>query len=628
MKINLLDKSVSDKIAAGEVIERPVSIVKELVENSIDAGASSIVVEIKKGGHDYIRVTDNGFGIEKKEIEKAFIRHATSKISNETDLENLITLGFRGEALASIAAVTRMEVVSKTPDEKTGIRLTIHAGEIISKSSIGCPDGTTMIVRDLFYNTPARLKFMKSESSDTSQITSFMSNIAVGFPKISFRYIVNGKIIFTTDGSGELSNSIMQVYNHNDFTSLIEINDEIPGLKIRGLISRPSINRNTRKMQIYLVNGRVIESKVVDEGIGEGYRERLFEGRFPIAFLLLELDPKAIDVNIHPNKKVIKFDDEKRVKDFIADTIHSAITSADSMPRPASENILNSKHNNIIEDYDFEISLPESSEINSLREKEDSEDLMEDIFSNSQDGTVTEQMSLASILREESIERESLNEHLESASTVEEDVTSFDIKKKDNNISWDEIRPIGVVFATYILVTDDVYFYIIDQHAAHERIYYEKFVNSYLEEGHSGSTTQLIAVGIIIDLTPQEKSLIENKMSILKSLGFEIESFGPGSVIIRGVPDFMNMEEAEIFARNVIEDTDENADIRNKIAIDKLITKSCKSAVKANDYLTDEEVSSLLSTLRNCNNPYSCPHGRPTIIKFSKYELERMFKRA
>lgn len=622
MKINLLDKSVSDKIAAGEVIDRPVSIVKELVENSIDARASSIVVEIKKGGHDYLRVTDNGFGIEKKEIEKAFIRHATSKISSETDLENLITLGFRGEALASIAAVTRMEVVSKTSDEKTGIRLAIHAGEIISKSSIGCPDGTTMIIRDLFYNTPARLKFMKSESSDTSQITSFMSNIAVGFPKISFRYIVNGKIIFTTDGSGELKNSIMQVYNHNDFTNLIEINDEIPGLKISGLISRPSINRNTRKMQIYLVNGRVIESKVVDEGIGEGYRERLFEGRFPIAFLLLELDPKAIDVNIHPNKKVIKFDDEKRVKDFIADTIHSAITSADSMPRPASENILNSKID--------QTSISELDSIHCDLDKGDNsrDDCFVDIYARP-DYNSTEQMSLASILREENIARENSYNCIEQEKAQEREqlLSNFDMEHT-NEIPWEYLRPIGIVFATYILATDDVYFYIIDQHAAHERIYYEKFVTTYMEEGHSGSTTQLLAVGIVIDLTPQEESLIENKMSILQSLGFEIESFGPGSVIIRGVPDFMNMKEAEIFARNVIEDTDENADFRNQVAIDKLITKSCKSAVKANDYLTDEEVSSLLNTLRNCKNPYSCPHGRPTIIKFSKYEMERMFKRA
>ena len=623
MKINLLDKAVSDKIAAGEVIERPVSIVKELVENSIDAGATSIVVEIKKGGHDYLRVTDNGSGIEKNQIEKAFIRHATSKISSEKDLENLITLGFRGEALASIAAVTRMEVVSKTSDEKTGIKLTIHAGEIISKSSIGCPNGTTMIIRDLFYNTPARLKFMKSESSDTSQITSFMSNIAIGFPKISFRYIVNGKIVFTTDGSGELKNSIMQVYNHNDFTNLIEINDEIPGLKISGLISRPSINRNTRKMQIYLVNGRVIESKVIDEGIGEGYRERLFEGRFPIAFLLLELDPKAIDVNIHPNKKVIKFDDEKRVKDFIADTIHSAITSADSVPRPISENTLSEK---IIDQTSVNISNSVQSDMENSDASQD--DYFVDIYSKPEHDS-TKQISLASILREENIARENSYNSIEQEKAQEREqlLSNFDMEHTDE-IPWEYLRPIGIVFATYILATDNLYFYIIDQHAAHERIYYEKFVTNYTDEGHSGSTTQLLAVGIVIDLTPQEESLIENKMSILQSLGFEIESFGPGSVIIRGVPDFMNMEEAEIFARNVIEDTDENVDIRNQVAIDKLITKSCKSAVKANDYLTDEEVSSLLSALRNCKNPYSCPHGRPTIIKFSKYEMERMFKRA
>lgn len=622
MKINLLDRSVSDKIAAGEVIERPVSIVKELVENSIDAESDSIVVEIKKGGHDYIRVTDDGIGIEKDEIEKAFVRHATSKIESESDLENLITLGFRGEALASISAVTRMDVVSKTSDEKTGIRLNIHAGDIISKSQVGCPDGTTMIIRDLFFNTPARLKFMKSESSDTSQITTFMSNIAVGFPEISFRYVVNGKIVFTTDGKGNLNDTIIQVYNHNDFQNLIEIKDEIPGLKIKGFISRPSINRNTRKLQIYLVNGRVIESKIIDAAIEEGYRERLFEGRFPIAFLLLELDPKAIDVNIHPNKKVIKFDDEKRIKDFIADSIHSAITSADSVPRPISESTLSEKldQNPISASNSVKYDIEESD--NSR------DDYFVDIYEKP-DQNSTKQMSLASILREEGIARENSSSSVEKEISQEsEDLLSkFDMVRTDE-IPWKDVRPIGVVFATYILATDDVYFYIIDQHAAHERIYYEKFVTNYIDEGHSGSTTQLLAVGIVIDLTPQEESLIENKMSILQSLGFEIESFGPGSVIIRGVPDFMNMEEAEIFARNVIEDTDENADVRNQVAIDKLITKSCKSAVKANDYLTDEEVSSLLNTLRNCKNPYSCPHGRPTIIKFSKYEMERMFKRA
>ncbi|MDY6116780.1 MAG: DNA mismatch repair endonuclease MutL [Anaerovoracaceae bacterium] len=622
MKINLLAKSVSDKIAAGEVIERPVSIVKELVENSIDAESDSIVVEIKKGGHDYIRVTDNGIGIEKDEIEKAFVRHATSKIERESDLENLITLGFRGEALASISAVTRMEVVSKTSDEKTGIRLSIHAGDIISKSQVGCPDGTTMIIRDLFFNTPARLKFMKSESSDTSQITTFMSNIAVGFPEISFRYVVNGKIVFTTDGKGNLNDTIIQVYNHNDCQNLIEIKDEIPGLKIRGFISRPSINRNTRKLQIYLVNGRVIESKIIDAAIEEGYRERLFEGRFPIAFLLLELDPKAIDVNIHPNKKVIKFDDEKRIKDFIADSIHSAITSADSVPRPISESTLSEKldQNPISASNSVKYDIEESD--NSR------DDYFVDIYAKP-DQNSTKQMSLASILREEGIARENSSSSVEKEISQESEdlISKFDMVRTDE-IPWKDVRPIGVVFATYILATDDVYFYIIDQHAAHERIYYEKFVTNYIDEGHSGSTTQLLAVGIVIDLTPQEESLIENKMSILQSLGFEIESFGPGSVIIRGVPDFMNMEEAEIFARNVIEDTDENADVRNQVAIDKLITKSCKSAVKANDYLTDEEVSSLLNTLTNCKNPYSCPHGRPTIIKFSKYEMERMFKRA
>lgn len=634
MKINLLDKAVADKIAAGEVIERPVSIIKELVENSIDAGADSIVCEIKKGGKTYIRVTDNGSGIESSEIEKAFLRHATSKITGVEDLGNLRTLGFRGEALASIAAVTRMEVITRSKGDKVGTRIIIHGGDIISKSMIGCPEGTTMVIKDLFYNTPARLKFMKSEASETGRITEFLSNIAVGFPGISFRYSVNGKIVFTTSGDGNLENSVYRVYNHQDFRNLIPISGEIPGLKVTGYISKPSISRNSRKYQIYLVNGRIVESSAIDRGVQRGYRERLFEGRFPITFILLNINPMDIDVNIHPNKKIIKFDQEQNVIDFISETIYKSLTTPESVPRPAIEMeriqraLDKNEILNLSPDIDRFENLMTSESFNSeegvlLQEGGNNEDAQYNhmVQESPLDITGSEQVTLRDILRSEDDTATEDYEYLEK-------IKDFDLEPGAVMFSWDEIRPLGIVFSTYILCTDDKYFYMIDQHAAHERVYYEKLVGNYLKQGFSGKTTQLLAIGTVLDLTHREMDMIDTWKKILESLGFEIDIFGPSSVIIKGIPDFMSIEEGKNFAAELIENLDTTDIFNNKIAIDKLITKSCKSAIKAHDYLTSEEIVGLLSSLKKCRNPYSCPHGRPTIVKFTQYELERMFKRA
>lgn len=633
MKINLLEKSVADKIAAGEVIERPVSIIKELIENSIDAGAKSIVCEIKKGGKSYIRVTDDGIGIDSSQVEKAFLRHATSKIISAEDLNNLNTLGFRGEALASISAVTRMEVITKSQEDKVGIKLILHGGEIISRSPVGCPEGTTMVIKDLFYNTPARLKFMKSDASETSRITEFLSNIAVGFPDISFRYIVNGKIIFTTSGDGNLENSIFQVYNHQDFRNLIPIKGAIPGLKITGYISRPSISRNNRKSQIYLVNGRLVESSAIDLGVEKGYRERLFEGRFPITFILLDINPADIDVNIHPNKKIIRFDREEAVVSLISETIYNALTAPQSVPRPAveMENLSLtldreglSKPNSeryTHEDY-MATDEPKTEQSILFEESQPQEDGPHSLIKESPlDLAGTKQVSLKDILKSEADTASKDAEEMEK-------IKAFDMDSSGIKLQWDDIRPLGVVFATYILCTDDNYFYMIDQHAAHERVYYEKLVGNYLNEGFSGQTTQLLAIGILLDLTHGEMDLMDSWKKILESLGFEIELFGPSSVIIKGIPDFMSADEGEKFARDLIENVDTKGSFKNQVAIDKLITKSCKSAIKAHDYLTPEETNGLLDSLRKCRNPYSCPHGRPTIIKFTKYEIERMFKRA
>ena len=329
--IRLLDKSVSDKIAAGEVIERPISIVKELVENALDAGADSVVIEIKNGGKSYIRITDNGCGIPCEEAETAFLRHATSKIETASDLDAVDTLGFRGEALASIAAVTRTELVTKTADSKTGVRLVLHGGSVIASEQIGCPDGTTIVVTDLFYNTPARLKFMKTDSSESGLIIDFISQMALAYKNVKFRLINNGKILFSTLGDGNRLNTILRVYNDVDARNMVPVSYSEGGLQIEGNISTPAFSKTTRGSQIYFVNGRVVSSKVIERGVTAGYKERLFEGRYPVVYLFLRVDPHTIDVNIHPNKREVRFDDEGAVTDFISRAIKNALATKDAV---------------------------------------------------------------------------------------------------------------------------------------------------------------------------------------------------------------------------------------------------------------------------------------------------------
>ena len=329
--IKVLDKQVADKIAAGEVIERPASIIKELVENSIDAGAGAVTVEIKNGGKSYIRVTDDGCGIAQDELKTAFLRHATSKISMASDLDSITSLGFRGEALASIAAVTRTSMITKRREDKTGSRIVIEGGEVLSVETIGCPDGTTVVSTDLFYNTPARREFLKNDAHETAAVTELVSEIALAFSDIRFQLIVNGNNVFSTTGSGKIKDTVLSVYRRKEYRDLVEVSGESGGYKIRGCISRPSLSRSTRKDQVFCVNGRVVESKIIEKGVRNGYRERLFEGRYPVVFLLIETDPASIDVNIHPNKKEIRFHDEETVVSAVSQAVIQALASDDAV---------------------------------------------------------------------------------------------------------------------------------------------------------------------------------------------------------------------------------------------------------------------------------------------------------
>lgn len=613
--IRLLDKSVSDKIAAGEVIERPISIVKELVENALDAGADSVVIEIKNGGKSYIRVTDNGCGIPCEEAETAFLRHATSKIETALDLDAIDTLGFRGEALASIAAVTRTELVTKTADSKTGVRLVLHGGSVIASEQTGCPDGTTIVVTDLFYNTPARLKFMKSASAESGLIIDFISQMALAYKNVKFRLINNGKILFSTLGDGNRLNTILRVYSDVDARNMVPVSFSEGGLEVEGYISTPAFSKTTRGSQIYFVNGRVVSSKVIERGVTAGYKERLFEGRYPIVYLFLRVDPHTIDVNIHPNKREVRFDEEYMITDFVSRAIKAALASKDAVVDAG----------NLFRDMDKKIAPSKVYErvFEPFREKEPAKAEQE-----SENEQVDIKRLLSSIdnpvhpATSKPVEKPKPAEVHRADVTPEPALEIYEPQLKP--FDFRDLEVTGVIFDTYITAVDGSNFYLIDQHAAHERIFYEKLVGEY-ESGEKARQSLLVPLIINVSL-----SISENRfdwLDALTKMGFTISEFGPGTFRIIEIPMFMELGEAEDFVNEFIENVSNSTNLSNRVVIDKLIMMSCKAAVKANDRLSPEEIKALISDLSACINPFSCPHGRPTFIRLTRYEIEKMFKR-
>ena len=610
--IRILDKQIADKIAAGEVIERPVSIIKELVENSIDAGADSIVVEIKKGGKSYIRVTDNGCGIARDEVEKAFLRHATSKIETVSDLEAIETLGFRGEALASVCAVTRTELLTKRGEDKIGTRLVIHGGEIISNMATGCPDGTTIIITDLFYNTPARLKFMKSDSAESSMIIDLMSQLALAYKDISFRLVNNGNILFTTTGDGNRLNIISRVFPGVDTKNLVPVDLEEGALSLTGYISTPTMSRPSRNGQIFFVNGRVVNSKVIEKGINEGYKERLFEGRHPLAYLFLNVNASDLDVNIHPNKKEVRFNNEGEISDFISRAIKSSLGTKEAVVRVAN------------------IFKEEPVKYAPISSKEEQVTLKN--ITSTPPVSVEEEVELPPVVEIPTTKSKPIEIPTTKSKTVELPLVevpptnaTIEIKKPIlTPFDFDDLTIKGALFNTYIMAVDGDNFFLIDQHAAHERIFYEKLVGEYENDE---KIRQPILFPLIIDVDVKTKEGDEEWLHVLNNMGFEIESFGQNSYRISEIPTFMELSEAEDFVKDFVDNMGNNTDFRNSVVINKLIMKSCKAAIKANDHLDKEEIDALIKDLKNCINPFSCPHGRPTFIKLSRYEIERLFKR-
>ena len=618
--IRVLDKAIADKIAAGEVIERPVSIVKELVENSIDAGATSVTVEIKKGGKSYIRVTDNGCGIPREEAVTAFLRHATSKITSVRDLDAIETLGFRGEALASIAAVTMCELITKTADAKTGTRFTIRGGVPVRTEQTGCPGGTTLVITDLFYNTPARLKFMKSDGAESGLIIDFVSQVALAYKDIKFCLINNGKVLFTTQGDGNRLNTIIRIYHDVDAKNMVPVSYSEEGLSVEGYISTPAMSKTTRGSQIFFVNGRVVGSKVMEKGVSLGYKERLFDGRYPVVYLFLQVEPGTLDVNIHPNKREVRFDDEALISDFISRGIQQALATKEAVVDAG--NLFNGQKGEAYGE-NAKVSLKEnrrdifSSEL--FQENSGRSEVHEQVDIKSLLSTIRNEKPIAGKEEELTAVKAEAAEIAETAKP-EIEITAPAVKPFDIT----EIKVTGAIFDTYITAVDEDNFYLIDQHAAQERIFYEKLVAEYDAEE---KTRQPLLTPLIINPSLSAAQDKEGWLKALKAMGFTIDEFGPDTYRVPEIPMFMELSEAEDFINHFIENVKSSTDFRNTVVVDKLIMMSCKAAIKAGDRLSEEERLALIRELAKCVNPFSCPHGRPTFIKLTRYELEKMFKR-
>lgn len=651
--IRVLDKFIADKIAAGEVIERPVSAVKELVENSVDAGAGSVIVEIRGGGKSYIRVTDDGCGIPPEEAETAFLRHATSKISSISDLDNIRSLGFRGEALASISAVSRLTIVTRTKDNSAGIRLIMHGGKVISKETAGANTGTTIVVEDLFYNTPARRKFMGSDAREGSAIIELIQQYAVCYPHIRFMMIRNGETVFTTSGNGDTLRTIQSLYPDTAHAGLIPVT----GRNVRGYVSDPGTTKNNRKGQLFFVNGRLVDSKVIEKGLENGYGGRIFSG-FPVAILFIEADPSEIDVNIHPGKRTIKFLRETEVLSDISHAVSAAMLSRESVPagnpaRDASsvaESAGISKTENKTESKPYREVRSEqimTGEQSSIRE------FLSGLKREAKPSAAAARPATSQIQPEpavlpekdekpaETAHNETVQavlpqkEHIQAVSEPVKPADAEDVKPEASawmphieqplhkQFDFSELEYRGYLFDTFIVMQSADTVYLFDQHAAHERIFYEKFVGSYLR---GEKLVQPILTPVTLNVSADVYYMSREWLDPLTSAGFEIEDFGVNTFVIRGIPSYMELSEAESFARTYLEGLDEHSG-KNDTVIDKLIMKSCKSAVKANEHLSQLEISRLIADLAACQNPYCCPHGRPTFIRYTRYEIERSFHR-
>lgn len=592
--IKVLSKETIDQIAAGEVVERPLSVVKELVENSVDAKSTAITVETKNGGTSLIRVTDNGIGIKSDECHIAFMRHATSKINNSNDLYSINTLGFRGEALASISAVSNVELITKTSDEIMAKRVLMSASEIISTEDIAAPEGTTFFIRDLFYNTPARLKFLKSFSSENAAIEDTMTKLSLSRPDISFRYICDGKERLFTSGSNNLKNTIFELMGLNTANALLKIHDENQYFSLSGFIGTQALSKGNRSGEHFFVNKRYIKSNILQEAVEKGYFGYLMQHQFPFCVLFIDINPEKIDVNVHPTKMEVRFDDPYNISEILSTQISKCLKNREDIERiPLNNNVL--KDEKPISYEPFEVNFAKSVFVSDrAKEEEQDTDVFEDIPQSINNIDIPENNNDTYI-------QESFD--FLSASAI-----------KNHNI-------IGQVFDTYWLVEYNKKLYIIDQHAAHEKVLFErtmKFINE--SKVHS----QLLTVPINVTLSANEENVLINNKDAIEKIGIFVEHFGDRDYKITSIPaTYPNVNPKEL----LIEILDSGLSFEKKQIIERVASISCKAAVKGNHNMSRDEVKALIEELLELDNPYHCPHGRPTMISFTQSELDKKFKR-
>lgn len=617
MKINILDNQTIDKIAAGEVVERPASVVKELVENAIDSGANAITVEIKDGGISFIRVTDNGSGIEKSQIGNAFLRHATSKISSAEDLTDLVSLGFRGEALASIAAVSMVEAISKVKEDLTGIRYVIEGGIEKESEEIGAPDGTTILVKNLFYNTPPRKKFLKQPQTEGSYIAELMEHLALSHPQISFQFIVNRQNKFHTSGNRDLKEIIYRIYGKDIVKELQEIHAQSEGFTVDGFLGKPIINRSNRNYELFYINGRYIKSPLINKAVEDGYKEYLMQHKFPFCILHFTIDTKRIDVNVHPTKMEVRIADGQAFYDAVQKMVYEALHKKEMIPEVTFTGKENTDKKNAANTTKVSKKTPAPEPFETKR-----------IMAQMSDSMFREPVSYTVQPAETILQpvQDSLKEPLED-SIEESKPQQLDLF--DNTLLSKEARQhyeiIGQLFETYWLIAYQDKLLIIDQHAAHEKVKYERFIKHFQNKE---IVSQNLNPPVIISLSGREKDCLLQNKEHFESLGFEVEEFGGNDYSLSSVPmDLYGYREAELFYEVLDELSQETVSgtpdsIRMKIA-----SLACKAAVKGNTRMSVTEAEALVDELLSLENPYHCPHGRPTIVSMSKNELEKKFKR-
>lgn len=643
--ITVLDQNTINKIAAGEVIERPASVVKELLENAIDASATAVTVEIKEGGTSFIRVTDNGCGISKDEVPLAFLRHSTSKIKSALDLFTVSTLGFRGEALASIAAVSQVELITKTSAGLTGTRYQIDGGEERSLEEIGAPEGTTFIARNLFFNTPARKKFLKTPMTEGAHVAELVEKLALSHPEVSIRFIQNNQNKLHTSGNHNLKDIVYTVFGREIASNLLEVAVNKSEVSIRGYIGKPVIARGNRNYENYFINGRYIKSTIICRAIEEAYKPFMMQHKYPFTMLHFTIDPEMLDVNVHPTKMELRFRDGEMVYHMVYQAVANALAHKELIPEVELEKKADEKQHNLMGKKHQPAPEPFEKQRLMAMQQQAAANPFPKRLAPSQPPVVKERDDLfENWLPPQTAGPQSLKENIPGeitsrpAEPAEKDIPAASFKKEEKLEQMDLFdgkllepkarsmhKLIGQLFDTYWLVEFNEQLYIIDQHAAHEKVLYEKTMATLKSREY---TSQLVNPPIILTLNRNEEILLNKHLKYFTDMGFEMEPFGGREYAVRGVPaNLFSIAKKELLIEMIDGLYEDGSSHNPDIIYERVASMSCKAAVKGGHRLSAEEANELIDQLLSLDNPYACPHGRPTIISMSKYELEKKFKR-